>query len=200
MKLRTTMSLFLVAIALAVAANGQATSTCQTQGETVRVFNIERQVPLQGILTIFNVNAPLDIIEGLVNGTLQIREKMIYHPDKSYINGRVFVVPPATPFPTPPDVVASPTYLVQTAKLQIAQVFLACQPFQSVTFIGTVVSSSPNPGGYGVSLTGATVAISAGYTSDSPPKLFNSTVSLAGIAVAWAPSAIGQLVIRNAAP
>jgi hypothetical protein len=195
MKLRTTMNLFLVAIALAVAANGQATSTCQTQGETVRVFNIERQVPLQGILTIFTVNAPPNIIAGLVNGTLQIREKMIYHPKESYINGRVFVVPPATPFPTPPDDVAS-AYVVQTAKLQIAQIFLACQPFPTVAFIGTVVGSTPNPGGYGVSLTGATVAISVGYTSDSPPKLFNSVVSLAGIAVAWAPSAIGELVIR----
>jgi hypothetical protein len=201
MKLRTTMGLFLVAIALAVAANGQTqtTSTCQNrQDARVRVFNIERQVPVNGILTTLTVSPQLlSLFNDLLSGAKQIREKMVYDRKANVINGTVFVVDTSTPFPTPVDALSS-AIIVQTAHLQIAHILLACQPFQSVMFVGTVTNSAPNPGGYGVSLTGSTVAISTGFTlatSTTPLQLFNTTVSLAGIAAAWAPSATGELRI-----
>jgi hypothetical protein len=37
-------------------------------------------------------------------------------------------------------------------------------------FVGTVTKSAPNTGGWEVSITGATFALAAGYTTDSDPN------------------------------
>ena len=129
--------------------------------------------------------------------------------------------PTCTPGSTCTDAELAGTTVVEKATLGVRSVTFSCSPLPSILFSGTVMQQSfPRPGdavypgGWGVDITGATFALSSGYTTgDNPnppgsnggpgspadcatlypgqPPLFNVIESVPGVGVAAAPCAVG---------
>src|SRR6202007_1446068 len=85
---------------------------------------------------------------------------------------------------------------VVTYTLAVTNTFFSCKPVPSVLFVGTLSSAS---GAFG-SLQGAPAAISIGYTTDTPPKVNNMVVLVAGAVVAYSPSATDVSLTLPAVP
>jgi hypothetical protein len=235
MKLRIGIAVLM--LATAITAHGQATPACGppvltsnftakttfiahgTLQPTVTAFDTERREPfVGGVSTTIPPNPSLlPFVPGLINGTLEIRERLIYDPPKKAIALTTFIIATATPFPTSDSDLAALGTVVERATLGVEAAFFSCSPLPSVTFAGTVTEQSfPQPGdavypgGWGVDIQGATFALSFGYTTDSNPTppvssywasyctglhLFNVTESVPGVGVAWAPCAAGTFTI-----
>jgi len=235
MKLRIGIAVLM--LATAITAHGQTTPACGppvlasnftakttfiAHGNlqpTVTAFNTERREPFVGVLTTIPPNPALySLLPGLLDGTLEVRERLIYDRPRKVIALTTFVIDSMTPFPTSDSDLAAPgTTIVEKAKLGVEAAFFSCSPLPSVTFAGTVTEQSfpqPSdavyPGGWGVNIQGATFALSFGYTTDSNPTppvssywssyctglhLFNVTESVPGVGVAWAPCAAGTFAL-----
>jgi hypothetical protein len=195
----------------------------------VKVFDTERREPFSGVLTTIPPNPalfPLLGPPGLLDGYLEVRERLVYDRHQNVIRLITFVIPSALPFPTSDaDLQSSATTIVERATLGVKQIFLSCTPLPSVMWVGTMRQDFPRhrdavyPGGWGVDITGATFAFSTGYTTDKDPNppgsdpfvppganplyydcsagLFNLTESVAGVGVAWAPCAVGTLSFEH---
>lgn len=195
MQLWNGVCVFSAAIALSVAALSQTTpttpATCTTPPATVTAFDIERKPSLSGFLTTQAISVPPEFLAALTSGAVELREKMIYNSQLGTITFTVFAVPGGTPIPTPNFDFR--TGVAQTATMKVNEIITGCSPFPSITFIGKIIDSAPNPSLYGVGLTGATSIVSVGYTLDTPPKINNVAGTIAGLAVAWSADAVGTL-------
>lgn len=209
MRLRIAIAVLMVATA--ITALGQAVPACAASGDTLRVFDTERREPFSGVLTTIPPNpALLPLVPGLIAGTLEVREKLVYDRHDKVIRLVTFVIDVNAPFPTSQEDLLSPaTTIVEIATLGVKQIITSCHPLPSLMFVGTMQQNYPQrsdalyPGGWGVDITGATFAFSTGYTTASEPNppgaapcaagLFNVTESVAGVGVAWAPCAVGTL-------
>jgi hypothetical protein len=179
MRLRSLVGVFALAMILAFAAVAPA--------QTLTAFNIERTIALNNILTTITPQIPSDVLAALAGGALEIREVLIYNPQANTITSTVFVVPTGSPIPTPAAALANlGTALVQVATTTIDKIYVTTKPFQAVTFVGTVSQSTATP--YGNYL-GATSTISAGYTSDTPPKITTVVETVSGALAAYSPAA-----------
>lgn len=179
MRLRSLVGVFALALILAFATMAPA--------QTLTAFNIERTIALNNILTTITPQIPSDVLAALAGGALEIREVLIYNQPANTITSTVFVVPTGSPIPTPAAALANlGTALVQVATTTIDKIYVTTTPFQAVTFVGTVSQSTATP--YGNYL-GATSTISAGYTSDTPPKITTVVEAISGALAAYSPAA-----------
>jgi hypothetical protein len=215
-------------LATAITAHAQAAPTCATQGKSLTVFDTERREPFSGVLTTIPPNPALfPLLPGLLSGSLEVRERLVYSRHDKAITLITFVTQASAPFPTPDAVLnnAASTTIVERATLGVKQIILSCEPVPSIMWVGTMRQDFPlpgdavYPGGWGVNVTGATFAFSTGYTTKDDPTppgsipfippgadprfydcsagLFNVTESVAGVGVAWAPCAAGTLSFRQ---
>jgi hypothetical protein len=209
--MRLCIGIAVLMVTIAITAHGQAAPSCARPGDTVKVFDTERREPFSGVLTTIPPNpALLPLVPGLLNGTLEVREKLIYYRHENVIRLTTFVIDVNAPFPTSADDLQSPaTTIVEKATLVVKRILTSCSPLPSVMWVGTMEQNFPQPGdtvypgGWGVDITGATFAFSTGYTTNEDPNppgstscaagLFNVTESVAGVGVAWAPCAVGTL-------
>jgi hypothetical protein len=241
--MRLRIGIAVLMVATAISAYGQVTTDCgRDSRNTVTAFNTERQEPFSGVLTTISPNPNLYFLlpglEGCPSGgspsdcvPLEVREKLVYQRQghERVILLWTFVTRKDSPFPTCTpggictDVDLEGSTLVEKATLGIKHIVTSCSPVPSLMFVGTVTQQSfPQPGdmvypgGWGVNITGATFALSTGYTTHSDPNppgsnggpfasydcaalypgqppLFNVTESVAGVGVAWAPCAVGTL-------
>jgi hypothetical protein len=212
-------------LATAITAHAQASPFCAKPGDTLKVFDTERREPFSGVVTTIPPNPALfPLLGGLLDGTLEVRERLVYFRHEKAIRLITFVIPSALPFPTHEgDFLGPATTIVERATLNVDKIYLSCKPLPSIMWVGTMRQDFPRPGdsvypgGWGVNVTGATFAFSTGYTTNDnrhppgsvpdltfvPPSahrfydcsdgLFNVTESVAGVGVAWAPCAVGDL-------
>lgn len=191
MKFRDRMGALLTALAFSVAAGAQtppAATTCTTAPTGVSALNIERTVPLNNVLTTLTPNAPANVLASIAGGALEIREQLIYNPGLGTVTVTTFLVAPGSPNPTPSGVTLN---TVESATIQISQILTSCTPVPSLLMIGTV-TQSPASGIYG-SFVGAPAAISLGYTTDTPAKINNVAVVVAGRVLDYSSAASGTL-------
>jgi hypothetical protein len=196
MKFWNALGATLAVIALSLAAAAQTPTppaTCTTAPTSVTAFNIERVVPLTSVLTTLTPTAPANVLAGLAGGALEIHEQLIYNPQLGTVTSTIFLVAAGSPVPTPQSGI---TNIVQTAQIQLREILTSCSPTPSILFVGTVTnSSSPAGSVYGVSFNGAPAAVSVGYTTDTPAKINNVAVVVAGSVIVYSSGATGTLTV-----
>jgi hypothetical protein len=216
--------------AIAITAHGQAAPACATPHDKLQTFDTQRREPfIGGVSTTIPPNpALLPLVPDLISGVTEIREQLDYVRHESAILLTTFIADSTAPFPTPVadlpglsfcSAENGPPCAVERATLEVRHIFTSCEPLPSLMFQGTFGQNAPNPGGWGIGVTGATFALSTGYTTESDPNppgstynpppplssegcengtgLFNVTESVAGVGVAWAPCAVGTLSFEH---
>ena len=162
-------------------------STAPASAQTLQAFNIERTIALNNILTTIAPNLPADVLAALAGGALEIRETLVYNAQANTVTSTIFAVPTGSPSPTPPAVLANlGSALVALVTLNVDKTYVTTTPFQAIQFTGTYAQSTVTP--YGT-YKGAAAAISAGFTSDTPPKVGNVIETVAGAIVIYSPTA-----------
>lgn len=164
-------------VATASVAHGQAVPSCARPGDTVKVFDTERREPFSGVLTTISPSPALfPLVPGLLDGSLEVREKLVFSRHEKVIRLITFVVGADVPFPTSDADLQDPgTTIVERATLFVERILFSCEPVPSVMWVGTMKQHYPqpstpqNPGGWGVDVTGATFAFSTGYTTNDNP-------------------------------
>lgn len=217
--MRFHIGILLLMGATAITAYGQASPACGANKLTA--FSTEQRVPYSGVLTTIPTNPTLfPYVPGLVDGSLEIRVKLLYQQKGS---GRVilansFIIESDFPFPTSDQDRQDYGTEIETATLGIDHIYTSCSPVPSVMFTGTVTQTFPKsgdvmyPGEWNMDVTGAKFELSTGFTTQSNPNppgasycaglypsqspLFNVTETLAGVGVEWAPCALGTLTFR----
>jgi hypothetical protein len=179
------MVVLLAAVGLRVVAVGQ---TCTTSPTGLTALNIERAVPLVDILSTAPPNAPANVLAAIAGGALEIRNILIYNAQLGTVTATVFLVPAGSPLPTPNFDFA--TRVVQSTTIQVSRILTGCAPSPSILMVGTVTNSLSNAFGR---QDGAPAALAIGYTTDSPPKLNNVVLVIAGLSTSWSASASGTL-------
>ena len=162
-------------------------STAPASAQTLQAFNIERTIALNNILTTITPNLPADVLAALAGGALEIRETLVYNAQANTVTSTIFAVPTGSPSPTPPAVLANlGSALVAVVTMSVDKTYVTTTPFQAIQFTGTYAQSTVTP--YGT-YKGAAAAISAGFTSDTPPKVGNVIETVAGAIVIYSPTA-----------
>jgi hypothetical protein len=199
MNFRNKIGVLFAAIMPALVAFGQTTpptpATCTTPPTGLTALNIERALPLSGQLSTFTPNAPASLLAAIFGGALEIREITIYNPQLGTVTLTAFTVAAGSPLPTPNFDFT--TGVLQVTTFKLSQILTSCSPSPSVLLVGTVTSQTPANGLFG-NYTGATAALSFGYTTDNPPKINNVIGGIAGVAMAWSASATGTLTFPPA--
>ena len=183
--------LVLALLASSVAANAQVTVT----GQTVKTMTIERVLQLNNLLTTITPVASPSVLAALAAGALQIREIITLNPISGDVTSAIFVVPTATPFPTPPGVdVFDPSPLGTNVALFTLHPDKTYVTKNSVTFSGIIYTSSVTP--YG-DYTGSPAVIAFGLTNDTPPAITNVVDLISGAVVAWSASGTGTVTFST---
>ena len=162
---------------------------------TVKAFQVERRLTLQGLLTTIAPNPKVvdpAILAAVAAGQLEIRERLSYDPVGQTIASTTFLVFAGSPLPTPLAVDLSRQTIAYFV-IVVGDPVLSTKPYPSILFTGIVVSN-PNGTPFG-QYHGAAAFVSAGYTADTPPNLNNVLCVIAGATVAYSPSAVGTLII-----
>jgi hypothetical protein len=181
MRFRSIVGAFALALVLVLASSVPATA------QTLTAFNIERTIALNNVLTTITPNLPANVLAALAGGALEIRETLVYNTQANSLTSTVFAVPTGSPIPTPPAALANlGTALVAVVTMTVDKVYVNTTPFMSVMFVGKDTQSTATP--YG-SYLGAASSISAGFTSDTPPKVTTVIETVAGAIVLYSPSA-----------
>jgi hypothetical protein len=197
MKFLNGMAAALTAISLGLVASAQTTPspTCTTAPSTITAFSIESTLTLNNLLTTLTPTLPASTLAAISSGALEIRERLIYNPQANTLTSTTFTVAAGSPTPTPIATNLQNSVL-QTYSISIDKVYTSCQPRPSVLIVGTITANS---GGVGItggpfgSFQGAPAAVSIGYTTDTPPKINNVVVLVAGAIVGFAPSGVGTV-------
>lgn len=164
-------------------------TTCTTAPTGLTTLNFERAATLSDILTTVTPNLPANVLGSIAGGAQEIREIFIYNPQQGTVTSTVFLVAAGSPLPTPNF--NFQTGVIQTVTTKISLILTGCNPVPSLLLVGTVSDSSAS-GAFG-NVNGSPVAISIGYTTDTPPKINNVAEVIAGIAVAYSASGTGTV-------
>lgn len=181
MKFRGMIGVLALALLFVLASTAPATA------QTLQAFNIERTIALNNILTGITPTLPANVIAALAGGALEIRETLVYNSQSNTLTSTVFAVPTGSPIPTPPAELANlGSALVAVVTMTIDKIYVTTKPFMSIMFVGTDTQSTATP--YGT-YQGAASAISAGFTTDTPPKVNTVIETVAGAIVLYSPTA-----------
>lgn len=162
--------------------------TCTVAPAGVSSLATESVLTLSNVLTTQTPNIPANILAAITAGSQEIRSRLIYNPATNTITDTIFQVAPGSVNPTPIGVDVTRSTLLGFA-ISVDRVYTSCSPLPSVLFVGTIAGSGGSFGAFN----GAPAAISIGFTTDTPPKINNVVELIAGVAVAYAPSANGTL-------
>jgi hypothetical protein len=186
--------LLAVAGAIPLAAQTSPTTpttaaTCTTAPTGLTTLNFERAATLSDILTTLTPNLAANVLASIAGGAQEIREIFIYNPQQGTVTSTVFLVASGAPLPTPNF--NFQTGVIQTTTTKISLILAGCNPVPSLLLVGTASASSAS-GAFG-NVNGSPVAISIGYTTDTPPKINNVAEVIAGIVVAYSAAGTGTV-------
>src|SRR5579864_3871980 len=117
-----------------------ASTTCTTPPTGLTALNIERATTLTDILTTLTPNLAANVLASISGGAQEIREILIYNPQRGTVTSTVFLVAAGAPLPTPNF--DFQTGVIQTVTIHISQILTGCYPAPSVLLVGTVSDSS----------------------------------------------------------
>jgi hypothetical protein len=187
----------LFTIALTVVLTGALTAQSTNTPPTLQSFNIERVLDTKQVLTSLTPNLPPVVAAGLAAGTLELRESFNFNPTNQVVSFNAFVVQAGAPIPTPPSPSLTAS-IFSIASMSVDKIYSSITPRNSLMLTGTMGTNSPvSP--YG-SLSGAPTVLSFGYSNDTPPKINDVVVLIAGSAVEYSASAAGTLTFVTAPP
>jgi hypothetical protein len=107
----------------------------------------------------------------------------------------LFGAQPGAPLPTPIGSIGAAS-LISTLTIKVDAVYTSTGPRPSVMFVGTVATNTPaSPFG---NLSGNPATVSVGLTADTPPKINNLVVVVAGNVVEFAGTGGGTVTFVNA--
>jgi hypothetical protein len=228
--MRVPIGIAVLMVTIAIAAYGQAAPACAGPHDKLKYFDTQRREPfIGGVSTTIPPNPDLlPLVPDLISGVTEIREQLDYDRHESAILLTTFITDSIAQFPTPVEELLGlpycnaqngPPCAVERATLEVKHIFTSCTPHPSLMFQGMFGANAPSPvGGWGTDVTGATFALSTGYTTESDPNppgstyhpftgsdfgcgnvtgMFNVTESVAGVGVAWAPCAVGTLSFEH---
>lgn len=159
---------------------------------------LERNLPLESILTSTALNLPAGLTAGVTSGALEVRERLIYNPSGATLTSTIFVVQPASPLPTPLNASLS-GFVLGIYTLGIEKMFFTTAPRNSISFVGTVSGSSG--GGVLGNVAGVPFTVSLAFTNEFPAKPVDLAHVIAGRVVLFSKDAAGTLVVpRPPAP
>jgi hypothetical protein len=181
-------------IVFAGALAAQSTNT----PPTLQTLSIERAVdPTKSVLSTLTPNIPPVVAAGIVSGALELRESMTYNATNQVLTINAFTVQAGAPIPTPASAsLTAATFSIAT--MNVDKIYSSLAPTPSLMLVGTIATNSPaSP--YGA-LSGDPASLSIGYTTDTPPKMHDVVLTLAGLAGEFSASAAGTLAFTQAAP
>jgi hypothetical protein len=186
--------LLAVAGAIPLAAQTSPTTpttaaTCTTAPTGLTTLNFERAATLADILETSTPNLPPNVLASIAGGAQEIREIFVYNSQQGTVTSTVFLVASGAPLPTPNF--NFQTGVIESVTTRISLILTGCNPVPSLLLVGTVSSSSAS-GAFG-NVNGSPVAISIGYTTDTPAKINNVAEVLAGLVVAYSPAGTGTV-------
>ena len=73
----------------------------QTTGPVVSELSLERQLSLATLLTTSELALPADKLAGILSGSWEVRERLIYNPSGATLTSTIFAAQPGSPLPTP---------------------------------------------------------------------------------------------------
>jgi hypothetical protein len=186
--LRTVAAVLLAGTAAAQTTTGPATNTTTTTAFTTQActtstttplqsFSVERVLPLTGFNSSFTPTFPASIQTAVTANALEIREGIAFNPQNQLLTLNLFTVQPGAPLPTPTGGFSSAS-LFSTLTIKVDSIYTSTGPHPGVMLVGTVATNTPaSPFG---SLTGSPAVVSIGFTNDTPPKINNLVVVIAG--------------------
>ena len=171
-----------------------AQTTNPPPAPAVQAFNIERDVTLNALNSTLTPNISASVLAAVQAGALALRETINFSPNASLLTINLFTVQPGAPLPTPAGTnLTSGGISVLTVKVD--KTYIVTMPINSVMFVGTVATNSP-PSPFG-DLTGEPVAVSVGFTNDTPPAINNVVTLIGGTVVDYSASASGTLTLTG---
>jgi PKD domain len=185
-----------VAAGTALAQTGTPVPVTTTQSPpTVQSFNIERVLPLNAFYSSFTATFPPAVQTGVTSGAIEIRESIAYDATKQLLTLNLFPVQSGAVLPTPANTIPSSS-IFSTLVVNVDKVYVESSPTPGVMFVGTVSTNSPaSPFG---NVSGAAAAVSIGNTTDTPPKINNVVVLIAGTVVEYSPAGGGTVTFTSA--
>jgi len=185
--------------AVPMQAQNPPSPTCSTAPPTAQSFFIERSIMPSDSETTYNTVLSASILASLADGTMEMREQLLYNPQVNTLSSTVFLVDAGAPIPTPTADIGSTT--LANYVISISGTYSSCSPVPSFMFVGTVTSSSGGPsaanGIYGLRFMGTPAAVSIGYTNTNPPTVNNVVTLLAGVAVSYSAAGYGTLTFPS---
>ena len=182
-------------IGLTLSLTSLQAQTCTVAPTGLQALSLERVLTLGNVLSTQTANIPANILASITGGAQEIRERLIFNSQANTLTATVFLVAAGSPNPTPIGVDLTQSTL-ESFTLNIDRVYTSCKPVPNVLLVGTIGQSSGgiNTGtGLFGSFLGAPAAISIGYTTDTPPKINNAVVVIAGTVVDFSAAASGTL-------
>lgn len=163
----------------------------QTAPQVVTDLSLERRLILGNALTSTDLNFAPDSLQLINSGALELRERLIYNPTLGTLTSTLFTVQSGSPALSLDANITGGT--VGQYTLNIEKTYSVTKPRNILAFAGTVSSSSPN--GLLGDVAGAPFSVSMVYTNDTPPKVVDLVVVIAGRVVEYSKDATGTLTL-----
>lgn len=177
---------------------GTIQGTAQTTGPMVNELSLERVVSLPTTLSTVDLALPPDKVQGILNGSWEVRERLIFNPSGATITSTLFVVQTGSGPITPLNANLS-GFVLGVYTLSVERVYSTVLPRRSVAFSGTVAGSTF--GGVLGNVAGMPFLLSMGYSDDLPARVTDVVHVIAGRVVVYSREAAGTLVVaRTVAP
>lgn len=163
----------------------------------ISAFTSEASVPLNFVVASATPNIPNEVLAQLQGGTIQARQRITYDPARNVLTVWVFTAAPNDPLPLPqaslPQSTSSRT--ISLFEMSPECIIQSSSPTPNILFAGRITSNSVSaPFG---SLTGATAAVSLGYSTQTPGNFTMIGATVAGSNVISSPRGQGTLTFAG---
>ena len=172
-----------------------------TTGATlpVNTFSVERIQTLSNLLGTGTPTIPANVLASIQGNALEVRDRLIFNSQRMTITSTLFTMAPGSPLPTPITADLSKSTL-GTFTINLNLICTSSAPAASVLMAGLVDTGTTTSTSVFGNVGGVPAAVSVGLSSDTPPKINNVVVVIAGTVAGFSPSAGGTVEFPPPAP
>ncbi len=164
-------------------------AAAQTSSPTLTGLSaLEQSISISNVLPNAAANLPPNVLASVTAGGLDLRAQTNYNPSANLLTMTFFTAAPGSPSPANLGQV-NPLNIYGSLTLGVDRIYATSKV---IMFVGTVSSGGSSVFG---SLQGAPATFAFAYSSDTPPKLTNVSLSVAGTLVFFSPTATGNVTI-----
>jgi hypothetical protein len=160
------------------------------EAQTLSAFVGEGLVAQGSFLPSLTSNLPANVLASITAGTLQIHEQTNYNPLFSELTSTFFLMPAGSTLPTILSSIPVGNILA-IVSLTADRIYVTNG---AVQFAGTITKSSALGS---TTYLGLPASFSFGYTSDTPPKIYDVIDSFASVGVVYIASATGTVAVTQ---